>query len=103
MASQNGRNELILGDSHEYDAAIEPFDLSEIDTLILDYLRTFLLVPDLQVAAHWHGVYAKHLSQPYVVARPEPNVTIVTGVGGAGMTLSLGLAEQVVAEALNGA
>ena len=103
MASQNGKNELILGDSHEYDAAIEPFDRSEIDTLILDYLRTFLRVPDLRIAARWHGIYAKHLSEPYVVAQPEPNVTIVTGVGGAGMTLSLGLAEQVVAGTLDGA
>ena len=102
MASQNGRNELILGDSHEYDAAIEPFDRAEIDALILDYLRTFLRTPDLRIAARWHGIYAKHLTRPYGVFHPEPTVTVVTGVGGAGMTLSLGLAEQVVSEVLDG-
>ncbi|HLK56744.1 MAG TPA: TIGR03364 family FAD-dependent oxidoreductase [Chthonomonadaceae bacterium] len=96
MASQNGRGELVLGDSHEYDADITPFDKPEIDDLILDYLNTFLAVPDLRIAARWHGIYVKHPTEPYLVTHPAPNVTLTTSVGGAGMTLSFGLAEQVV-------
>jgi FAD dependent oxidoreductase TIGR03364 len=98
LVSQNGHGELVLGDSHEYGAAIEPFDREEIDALILRYLKSFFRAPDLRIAARWHGIYAKHPSEPWWVARPEPGVTIVTGVGGAGMTLSFGLAERVVAE-----
>jgi FAD dependent oxidoreductase TIGR03364 len=96
MASQNGAGELILGDSHEYDADIEPFDKPEIDRLILDYLHTFLNVPDLEIAARWHGIYAKHPREAYFVAQPAPGATVATCVGGAGMTLSFGLADQVV-------
>jgi FAD dependent oxidoreductase TIGR03364 len=98
MASQNGLGELVIGDSHEYDEAIEPFDKPEIDRLILDYLDTFLDAPDLEIATRWHGVYARHPRDAYFVARPAAGATVVTGVGGAGMTLSFGVAEKVVRE-----
>ncbi len=100
MAAQNGRGELILGDSHEYGADVEPFDKPEIDELVLSYLATFLRPPDLRVAARWHGVYARHSTEPFLVLRPAAGATAVTGVGGAGMTLSFGMAEQVVRETL---
>jgi FAD dependent oxidoreductase TIGR03364 len=98
LVAQNGRGELILGDSHEYGDAIEPFDNPRIDELILAYLNTFLTIPDLTIAARWHGIYVKHPTAAYVVARPAPQVLAVTGVGGAGMTLSFGLAEQIVSD-----
>jgi FAD dependent oxidoreductase TIGR03364 len=98
MAAQNGSGELVIGDSHEYGDAIEPFDNPRIDELILGYLRTFLRIPDLAIAARWHGTYVKHPTDAYVIARLGPEVLAVTGVGGAGMTLSFGLAEQVVNE-----
>jgi FAD dependent oxidoreductase TIGR03364 len=97
MVSQNGSGELVIGDSHEYGAVIEPFDKPHIDRLILDYLGTFLDFPQLEIASRWHGVYARHPREPYLVLRPEAGVTVVAGVGGAGMTLSFGLAEEVVA------
>jgi FAD dependent oxidoreductase TIGR03364 len=96
MASQNGKGELTIGDSHEYGAEISPFDKPEIDRLILGYLSELLDLPGLEIAERWHGTYCKHPTEPYVVLEPEPGVTLVTGVGGAGMTLSFGLAEQVI-------
>jgi FAD dependent oxidoreductase TIGR03364 len=98
LVSQNEHGELTLGDSHEYGEAIEPFDNPRIDEMILAYLKTFLAVPDLTIAARWHGIYVKHPTAAYVVARPTPQTLAVTGVGGAGMTLSFGLAEQVITE-----
>jgi D-hydroxyproline dehydrogenase subunit beta len=100
MASQNGLGELVLGDSHEYDDDIEPFDKDEIDRLVLDYLRGFLNAPEIDITARWHGIYIKHPTEPFRVARPEPGVTLVGGVGGAGMTLSFGVAERATAENL---
>ena len=100
LVSQNGRGELTIGDSHQYGREIEPFDLAEIEGFILDYLRQFLDVPGLRIVSRWHGMYAKHPADPYVILEPCPGVIVVTGVGGAGMTLSFGLAEKVVADVL---
>jgi D-hydroxyproline dehydrogenase subunit beta len=100
MVSQNGLGELTLGDSHEYDVEITPFDKHEIDELVLRYLNTFFNAPNLQIASRWNGVYVKHPAEPYFIARPAAGVTVVTGVGGAGMTLSFGLAEKIVKENL---
>jgi FAD dependent oxidoreductase TIGR03364 len=101
MAAQNGRGEVVVGDSHEYgDDAAEPFDKPEIDALILDYLGTFLEL-DLRIVARWHGTYAKHPTDPFLVAHAAPGVSVVTGVGGAGMTLSFGLAGKIIRESLS--
>jgi FAD dependent oxidoreductase TIGR03364 len=100
MASQNGAGELVLGDSHEYGSDITPFDKSEIDELVLKYLATFLKAPSLQIASRWHGIYAKHPAKAYVTLQPAARISVITGVGGAGMTLSFGLAEKIVGETL---
>jgi FAD dependent oxidoreductase TIGR03364 len=94
MASQNGSGEIVLGDSHEYGEEITLFDKQEIERLILDYLGTFMQIPQLSIGSRWHGVYGKHPNRLYFTASPEPGVSIVTGIGGAGMTLSFGVAER---------
>lgn len=99
MVSQNGRQELVIGDSHVYDDAIDPFDSREIDRLVLAYLAGMAHFPDLEIAARWHGTYAKDAEQAWQVVRPAPGAWVVTGVGGAGMTLSFGVAERVVDQA----
>jgi FAD dependent oxidoreductase TIGR03364 len=95
MAAQNARGEVVIGDSHEYDGDIEPFDKSRIDELILDYLRGMVRLPDWTVAQRWHGVYAKHPTLPQFTARPAPGVLVATTPGGAGMTLAFGLADEL--------
>jgi FAD dependent oxidoreductase TIGR03364 len=98
MVSQNGRGELTVGDSHEYGLTHDPFDKEFINRKILEYLGTFANFRDWSVAETWNGVYAKLTDgEADLFFSPEPYVYIINGVGGAGMTLSFGLAEELVA------
>jgi D-hydroxyproline dehydrogenase subunit beta len=100
LVSQNGRGELTIGDSHEYGAALEPFDKDEIDEWVRGYLKTFLDARDLRITSRWSGIYVKHPSEPFMIMNLDPGVVAITGVGGAGLTLSFGLAERVVSQEL---
>ncbi|WAL59817.1 TIGR03364 family FAD-dependent oxidoreductase [Thermocoleostomius sinensis] len=94
MMSQNAQGELIIGDSHEYGLSPDPFDRTDINQYVLEYLKGFADVPSFEIAATWHGVYAKLPGQTELILHPDEKVTIVNALGGAGMTLSFGLAEE---------
>jgi FAD dependent oxidoreductase TIGR03364 len=96
LVSQTAAGELTLGDSHEYGLAVDIFNREEVDCLILRYIRTFLQAPHLNIAERWYGVYAKHSEKPYLCLEPAPGVSIVTSPGGAGMTLSFGVAAKTI-------
>ncbi len=94
MASQNDAGEVILGDSHEYGSDIDPFDKAGIDNLILRELGRVIRLPSWEITERWHGIYAKNGTRPLFEAEPLPRVHVQTGTGGAGMTMSFGLAER---------
>ena len=97
MVSQNGKGELTVGDSHEYGLTFSPFDEAYINDLITTYLKTFAIVNDWKLIQSWHGVYPKMTNgKTDVFLKAEEGVYIVNGLGGAGMTLSFGFAEEVV-------
>jgi FAD dependent oxidoreductase TIGR03364 len=98
LVSQTSQGELTLGDSHEYGPIVDIFNKEAIDCLMLRYISTFLAAPDLSIAQRWYGVYVKHPDHPYLTLKPAPGVRIVTSPGGAGMTLSHGIAAETIAE-----
>lgn len=98
MVSQNGKNELTVGDSHEYGHTFDPFDKNFINTMVTDYLSKFMVTNNWKPVQSWNGIYAKMTNgATEVIVNPEPGVYILNGLGGAGMTLSFGLAEEFVA------
>lgn len=100
LVSQTSHGAITLGDHHEYGLTHTPFDREEINQAILDYLAQFACFPRPTIAERWHGIYPILPGQADFVAHPEAGVTVVNGLGGAGMTLSFGLAEEVVDQTL---
>lgn len=97
MASQHSGGELVIGDSHVYGREITPFDDERIDRLIMENVARLISPPTWDISHRWHGIYLKRVDgKSTLVSRPEQGVTVINGVGGLGMTLSFGLAEQVV-------
>jgi glycine/D-amino acid oxidase-like deaminating enzyme len=96
LLSQTALGELTIGDSHHYGSTHEPFNREDIDAAILRYLRSFAKAPSFEIAERWNGIYPKVPGRTEFIANPAPGVTVVNGLGGAGMTLSFGLAEEVI-------
>lgn len=97
MLCQNGEGELTIGDSHEYGWVHDPFDKQFLNRMIIDYLRKFAVIRNWDLLQSWNGTYSKLASgHSEFIQQPEEGVTIVNGLGGAGMTLSFGLAEDVL-------
>lgn len=98
MVSQNNGGELTVGDSHEYGHTFDPFDRAYINQLITAYLDRFMVTKDWQLVQSWNGIYPKMKNgETEVILNPESGVYILNGLGGAGMTLSFGLAEEFAA------
>lgn len=99
MVSQNEQGELTVGDSHEYALTFDPFDKARLNQLILDYLKSFANVSNWKLVQSWHGIYSKLTNGASdLLLQPENQVYVLNGLGGNGMTLSFGLAEEVVSK-----
>jgi FAD dependent oxidoreductase TIGR03364 len=97
MVSQNEAGELTIGDSHEYGLTFDPFDKTEINQMILSYLEKFTYFRKRSIVESWNGVYPKLTNgEANLILNPEQGVTIINGLGGAGMTLAFGLCQQLI-------
>ncbi len=97
MVSQNHLDHLTIGDSHEYGLSPDPFDKQCINELILKYLNQFTTLHNPKLIETWNGVYGKLTNNDTeIFYSPEPGVYILNGVGGTGMTMSFGLAEELI-------
>lgn len=100
MMSQASNGDLVLGDSHQYDDDIPPMNDEVIDDLIIRECQKVFAFPPSQITMRWSGVYAKQ-SQAWMATRFQDNGYALNGFGGAGMTLSLGVADRLVESITN--
>ncbi|WP_395626956.1 TIGR03364 family FAD-dependent oxidoreductase [Daejeonella sp.] len=97
MVSQNIQGELTVGDSHEYGLDFDPFDKHLINQLILDYLKNLVNIDHWKLIETWNGTYPKMTNgKTDLHIEVENGVHILNGIGGNGMTLSFGFAEEII-------
>ena len=97
MLSRTADQAYTIGDSHEYGKDYSIFDRADLNKAILKYLYGFTDLGDAPIAEYWHGIYTKMTDDSHeLIMKPNEFTTIINGLGGAGMTRSLGLTEEIV-------
>ena len=105
LFKQAADGRVILGDSHEYwDAGSkDSVDFQLDDSINRFMIRSAKAIYELEtydIDKTWVGIYSQCKDRDIFEAEVMPNVHIVTGIGGKGMTGSFGYAEQNIAALL---
>jgi FAD dependent oxidoreductase TIGR03364 len=98
IAVQSRDGSLVLGDSHAYADAPDPFQPTTVDDAILNVARATLALDDLRVTERWTGVYAACAGRENLIDRPRADVRQVLITSGTGMSTAFALAEESVGE-----
>lgn len=86
---------VIIGDSHEYADAKNADDLGydlnmEIDEFMINEAKKIIDLPTYEIQRRWFGIYSQCKTKDIFEHNISPNIHIVTGIGGKGMTGSGG-------------
>ena len=100
IAVQSADGSLVVGDSHDYGDAPDPFHHARIDALMLEEFAAVLGAPS-PVIERWVGIYASSPKQNWFSRMVAPNVHVTAVTCGAGMSTAFAIGERVVGAALN--
>lgn len=95
IAVQSGDGSLVVGDSHHYGAAMEPFARQDVDQLMLQHLQQALKLESLQVQEHWVGIYPSSSESDCLIDQPDAATRMVIVTSGTGASTAFGIAEDV--------
>jgi FAD dependent oxidoreductase TIGR03364 len=96
---QSADGSLVVGDSHVYGDAEDPFASADSEALIMREFHQVLCLPRAEVVARWNGSYA---SAEDVAFKARPSVGVALGVvtGGTGASTSFAFARELLDLAL---
>ena len=99
IAVQHSDGTLVVGDSHAYDPAPDPFQPRAIDDLMLDEFRHVTGLRDPEVIERWIGVYASGPDVAFTEA-VAPGVRLSVVTSGTGASTAFAIGEETVADLL---
>jgi FAD dependent oxidoreductase TIGR03364 len=99
IAVQGADGSLVVGDSHHYSDAPDPFQPRAVDNRILDELRAVLDTDSPEVVERWVGVYP---SGPDVAfsETPADGVRLVLVTSGTGASTAFAIGEETISDLL---
>jgi len=68
----------------------------EIDTFMINEAKKIIDLPTYEIQKRWFGIYSQCKTQDIFEHNPSPNIHIITGIGGKGMTGSPGFSQQKI-------
>jgi len=100
IAVQSADGSLVVGDSHHYGDAPDPFQPEAVDGRILAELSSVLEIPAPDVVERWTGVYPSGPDIAFTDA-PLPGVRLCMVTSGTGASTAFAIAEETLADLLD--
>ena len=91
---QSADGSLVVGDSHHYGAAPEPFADERVDDLILRHLHETLRLEASRVTERWVGIYPSSATTDCLIDKPDDATRLVIVTSGTGASTAFGIAED---------
>ena len=92
---QSADGSLVVGDSHHYGAAPQPFAQERVDELILQHLHRTLRLRACRVIERWVGTYPSSAHSDCLIDAPDEATRVVLVTSGTGASTAFGIAEDV--------
>lgn len=97
IAVQSADGSLVVGDSHHYGPAPEPFADMRVDELILQHLHETVRLKEARVTGRWVGTYPSSPTTDCLIDAPDDATRVVLVTSGTGASTAFGIAEDVFA------
>src|SRR5579859_1639148 len=98
IVTQSADGALVVGDSHHYGPAAEPFMSARVEALILQAFREAVGLEPPPVVERWSGTYASAEAMAMFVDAPAPATRLVMVTSGTGASTAFAIAEEVVGD-----
>ncbi len=96
IVTQSADGTLVVGDSHHYGPAADPFMSARVEALILEAFQEALGMPPPPVVERWSGTYASADGTPMFVDAPGPGTRLVMVTSGTGASTAFAIGEEVI-------
>jgi FAD dependent oxidoreductase TIGR03364 len=101
IIAQSADGSLVVGDSHHYDSATEPFADEAVYGLLLDEYRVVTGQSAPPARERWVGTYAVAKERAVLIEAPSPRIRLVLVTSGVGASTGFAIGEEVIDELFN--